>query len=246
MKAKQFLRRGLGIAAAAMAMLVVAATPASAGKDTGESFASNGDGWARFVSSVDVFQFNDTNVDGDAVWVADLVVQVRRWLALSGRRSSTDSGSTRYLDQVRVEHSRGGDRVCAGLRQREEGFLQKRRRHVSRRGLRLRRHQARRGLTQQAVCPAVRGSACGGDRLVCRTGLLAQLQPVGFADQFAQVRVLDDRHARRCQLFRARAVHRTSTARGGRRPRVGCRRPGSACCTTRGRDFRALHGSIEL
>jgi hypothetical protein len=69
MKAKGILRRGLGVATAAAAMLVVVATPASAGEDSGESYASNGDGWANFVADGDHFYLNDTKVDGDAVWV---------------------------------------------------------------------------------------------------------------------------------------------------------------------------------
>jgi hypothetical protein len=69
MKANKLLRRGLGIATAAVAMLVVAATPASAGENTGTVYAKNGDGWARFVSDGDHFYLNDTKVDGDAVWM---------------------------------------------------------------------------------------------------------------------------------------------------------------------------------
>ena len=69
MKANQLLRRGLGVAAAAAAVLVVAATPASASANTGFSYASNGDGWARFVANGDHFYLNDTKVDGDAVWI---------------------------------------------------------------------------------------------------------------------------------------------------------------------------------
>jgi len=69
MKTRQILRRGLGVAAAAAAMLAVVATPASAGENTGYSFASNGDGWAGFIADGDVFWVNDTYEDGDAVWV---------------------------------------------------------------------------------------------------------------------------------------------------------------------------------
>lgn len=118
MKAKHLLRRGLGIAAAAMAVLVVAATPASAGTDTDESYASNGDGWARFVSSVDVFQVNDTNVDGDAVWM-----EISWYKSGDGWHfrtvKSTDNGSTGTLTRYPWNMPEGANvfvRACGSVK----------------------------------------------------------------------------------------------------------------------------------
>ena len=101
MKAKGLLRRGLGIATAATAMLVVAATPDSAGENTGFSYAGNGDGWANFVANGDIFYLNDTKVDGDAVW-AELTwyKSGHGWHARTVRSydggANTESSKTKY------------------------------------------------------------------------------------------------------------------------------------------------------
>lgn len=68
MNTKRILSRTFGVAAATAVVLAGVATPASAGTNTGVSYASNGDGWANFVADGDNFFINDTKCDDDIVW----------------------------------------------------------------------------------------------------------------------------------------------------------------------------------
>jgi len=62
-------RRRLSVVAAAAACLVLGtATSASAGTDSPGSDASNGDGYAYFVSNGDDFKIHDSQCDGGTVW----------------------------------------------------------------------------------------------------------------------------------------------------------------------------------
>ncbi|MFF7526210.1 hypothetical protein [Streptomyces pseudovenezuelae] len=62
------LGRVSGATAAAAILLIGAAASASAGENSGSSWASNGDGYVSFIANGDDFHVADTKCDGDTVW----------------------------------------------------------------------------------------------------------------------------------------------------------------------------------
>jgi hypothetical protein len=121
MKAKGILRRGLGVAAATVAVLVIAATPASAGTNTGFTYASNGDGWARFIADGDIFYINDTKVDGDAVWM-EISAYKSGWgwhfrtLPSKDNGAETEASMTKYVPWDIPEGATVWLRACGSVK----------------------------------------------------------------------------------------------------------------------------------